>query len=76
MAASFDSLRAAGYVITTVSDLSNEAQQQIWPTDPPKAYMMIVLQKGSSTAVCTMPAQNFVDLVDERMTSTTLCYQR
>ena len=74
--ASFDSLRSNGYMITSVTDIPNEEQTAIWPNQQTLPYLMITLQKGASTAVCTMDTLHFLTLDDTTMKTATLCYQR
>jgi hypothetical protein len=75
--ASFDSLRSDGYLITNVTDLTDAEQLEIWPNQGASPYLLITLQKGSSTAVCSSSTYNFIiTLNDASAKNANLCYKR
>jgi hypothetical protein len=72
----FDSLRSNGYMITSVMDILSQEQTAMWPNDPATPYVMITLQKGTSTAVCSMDTYHFLSLDDATMKNVAICYKR
>jgi hypothetical protein len=73
---SFDNLRSKGYMIVTILDISDAEQKAVWPNDDVQPFYEIVLQKGSSTATCTVSMSAFVNLKDVTMQNTNYCTKR
>ena len=59
---SIQSLLNAGYQVTAVTELSPDAQQQIWPNTPASPEVMITMQKGDLVAVCALSPLSWINI--------------
>ena len=71
--ASFDGLRSSGYMITQVIEIPQNEQPTIWPGDAVAPFFVLILQKGASTATCTMAAVSFINLREKVLQGTNYC---
>jgi hypothetical protein len=77
VAASFDSLLAAGYEVKAVNVMSDAAIKEVFAGQPNlTSQVFITLQKGTSVAVCEQATVNWIDLPDAAMTDATRCTKR
>jgi hypothetical protein len=60
--ASIQSLLSSGYQVTAVTELSPDAQQQIWPNTPASPEVMITMQKGDQLAVCGLSPLSWINI--------------
>jgi hypothetical protein len=75
--ATADSLLAAGYVIRTVTTLSDAAIKEVFTTGGPfPSQVFITLQKGTSVAVCEMATISWISVDSGNMTDATRCKVR
>ena len=72
-----DSLLAAGYVVRTVTTLSDAAIKEVFTTGGPfPSQVFVTLQKGTSVAVCEMATINWISLDSGNMTDASRCRMR
>ena len=63
-------------MIVTVMDISGEEQKAIWPNDDIQPFYEIILQKGASTATCTLSMNAFINMKDATMQNNSYCTKR
>jgi len=59
---SVQTLLSSGYEVKAVTELSPDAQQQIWPNTAASPEVMITLQKGQQLAICALSPLSWMNL--------------